>query len=71
MPEDNWTGRTGYVHDAIAEDFADLSNFEIYACGPPAMVYAGKDVFLERGLAEENYFSDAFEFQDPKKESDS
>lgn len=71
MPEDNWTGRTGYVHNAVAEDFADLSNYEIYACGPPAMVYAGKDVFLKQGLSEANYFSDAFEFQDPKQQSDS
>ncbi len=68
MPEDNWQGRTGYVHEAIAADFDDLSGMDIYACGPPAMVHAGKDVFEKLGLELEHYYSDAFEFQDPKKE---
>jgi CDP-4-dehydro-6-deoxyglucose reductase len=61
--EDHWEGRTGYVHDAIAEDYPDLSNYEIYASGPPAMVYAGKDIFEKQGLNLQHYFSDAFEFQ--------
>lgn len=60
--DDEWQGATGFVHDAILQDFADLSGVEIYASGPPAMVYAGRDVFLPRGLAQQNYFSDAFEF---------
>lgn len=64
--EDDWQGRTGYVHQAIVDDFDDLSAYEIYACGPPAMVYAGKDAFAAKGLPLEHYFSDAFEFQDPK-----
>lgn len=59
-----WSGRTGYVHQAIIDDFDDLSEFEVYAGGPPAMVYAGKDVFHEKGLPESRYYSDAFEFQD-------
>jgi len=62
--EDNWFGRTGYVHQAIVDDFDDLSGFEVYAGGPPAMVYAGKDVFHDKGLPENRYYSDAFEFQD-------
>jgi len=64
VKSDNWKGRTGYVHKAIIEDFEDLSDFEVYAGGPPAMVYAGKDVFHEKGLPESRYYSDAFEFQD-------
>ncbi len=60
---DNWNGRTGYVHDAIMEDYDDLSGHEIYASGPPAMVYAGKDVFVKHNLDLEHYFSDAFEYQ--------
>lgn len=61
-PEDNWQGRTGWVHEAILADYPDLSGHEIYAAGPPAMVYAAQDAFKAAGLAEENYISDAFEF---------
>lgn len=61
-PEDHWTGRTGYVHEAVMADFTSLVNFEVYASGPPAMVYAGRDAFLPLGVNQEHYYSDAFEF---------
>ncbi len=60
--DDDWQGRRGYVHDAIMADFADLSGYEIYASGPPAMVYAGRDAFPAQGLDLDFYYSDAFEF---------
>ncbi len=65
LPEDQWQGRTGLVHEAILEDFADLSGYDVYACGSPAMVYAGRDAFLLKGLNADNCYSDAFEFQHP------
>lgn len=65
--EDNWQGRTGYVHEAIMADFADLSGFDIYACGPPEMVNAGFESFRTRGLTPDHYFSDAFEYARDKK----
>ncbi len=59
--------RTGYVHEAIIEDFPDgLSDYDIYASGPPVMVRAGFDRFKPHGLLEDHYYSDAFEFQAPK-----
>lgn len=59
--------RTGYVHDAVIQDFPDgLSEFDVYASGPPVMVHAGFDAFKQHGLPEDHYFSDAFEFQAPK-----
>jgi CDP-4-dehydro-6-deoxyglucose reductase len=61
-PEDDWQGRTGYVHEAILEDFESLADYEVYGSGPPAMVYAGRDAFLPRGLDPKYYYSDAFEF---------
>jgi len=61
---DNWQGRTGWVHEAIIEDYPDLSAHEVYAAGPPAMVYAAEDAFAAAGLAKENYISDAFEFNE-------
>lgn len=60
--EDSWQGRTGFVHQAVVEDFADMSGFDVYASGPPAMVEAGRDAFFSRGLPEEQYFFDAFTF---------
>lgn len=61
------TMRTGYVHNAVIEDFPDgLADFDVYASGPPVMVHAGFDAFKQHGLAEDRYFSDAFEFQTPK-----
>jgi len=62
-PEDNWTGRTGYVHLSILEDYPDLSQYDLYGSGPPVMVYAGRDSFPGNGLDLKNYYSDAFEFQ--------
>ncbi len=59
--------RTGYVHDAVIEDFPEgMAEFDIYASGPPVMVHAGFDAFKKHGLTEDRYFSDAFEFQTPK-----
>jgi CDP-4-dehydro-6-deoxyglucose reductase len=60
--EDNWQGRTGFVHEAILADHANLGSYEIYAAGPPVMVYAGRDHFAAQGLDLENYISDAFEY---------
>jgi CDP-4-dehydro-6-deoxyglucose reductase len=36
LPEDAWPGRTGLVHQAVLDDFADLSGYQVYACGAPA-----------------------------------
>ncbi|POB00696.1 CDP-6-deoxy-delta-3,4-glucoseen reductase [Chromobacterium sinusclupearum] len=61
LPEDNWTGRTGFVHQAVLEDFSDLSGHQVYACGAPVMVEAAHGTFTrERGLPEDEFFSDAF-----------
>lgn len=59
--EDNWHGRTGFVHEAVLADHADLSAYEVYACGAPAMVAAAQASFTQtRALPEEAFFADAF-----------
>lgn len=58
----SWSGREGYVHQAVLEDFPDLSGYDVYAGGPPVMVSAARDAFFAQGLAEANFFYDAFEF---------
>ena len=59
-PACNWTGRIGLVHQAVLQDFADLSAFEVYACGATAMVEAAQRDFTARGLPPEAFFADAF-----------
>lgn len=59
--EDQWTGRTGFVHQAVLDDFADLSGYEVYACGAPVVVEAAHQSFIqERQLPADSFFSDAF-----------
>lgn len=61
LPEDGWSGRTGFVHEAVLSDFADLSGHEVYACGAPAMVEAARrDFTAQSGLPPEYFFADAF-----------
>jgi CDP-4-dehydro-6-deoxyglucose reductase, E3 len=59
-PEHDWHGRTGLVTEAILQDYQELTGYQIYACGPPLMVDAGRAPFMARGLPEDQYFSDAF-----------
>jgi CDP-4-dehydro-6-deoxyglucose reductase, E3 len=61
VPQDNWTGRTGFVHRAVLEDVADLSGHQVYACGAPVVVDAARrDYVGAAGLPEEEFFADAF-----------
>lgn len=64
-PEDVWTGRTGLVHLAVLEDYPDLSGYQVYCCGAPAMVEAAHRDFVAAGLPPEEFFSDAFTYAPP------
>jgi len=55
-----WTGRRGFVHQALLADHPDLRGWEVYSCGSMRMVHAAVPEFLAHGLAEEHCFSDAF-----------
>jgi CDP-4-dehydro-6-deoxyglucose reductase, E3 len=56
-----WTGRTGFVHQAVLDDFADLSGHQVYACGAPLMVDAARRSFTaSRGLPADEFFADSF-----------
>jgi len=59
---DAWDGRRGLVHAAVLEDHADLSGFQVYACGAPAMIDAARRDFCARGLPDAEFFADAFTF---------
>ncbi|MBF6630703.1 MAG: CDP-6-deoxy-delta-3,4-glucoseen reductase [Comamonas sp.] len=61
QPQDHWTGRSGYVHQAVLDDFADLSGHEVYACGAPIVVDSARSSYTsQRGLPKDAFFADAF-----------
>lgn len=57
---DGWEGRIGYVHHAVIEDFPDLKDYHVYACGSLPMINAAKDAFVAQGLSNMNFYADAF-----------
>jgi CDP-4-dehydro-6-deoxyglucose reductase len=59
---DAWTGRTGLVHQAVLDDLADFSAYQVYACGAPGMIEAARNDFHARGLPTDEFFADAFTF---------
>ncbi len=61
-PADAWVGRTGFVHQAILDDFPSLAGYQVYACGAPPMIDIGRETFVQRGLDEDDFFADSFTF---------
>jgi len=59
-PEHDWHGRIGLVTEAILQDYQKLDGYQVYACGSPEMVEAGRAPFIDRGLPEDQYYSDGF-----------
>jgi CDP-4-dehydro-6-deoxyglucose reductase len=65
-PDDAWPGRTGLVHQAVLADFRDLSGYQVYACGAPAMIDAARrDFSTLRNLPPEEFFADSFSYAAP------
>jgi CDP-4-dehydro-6-deoxyglucose reductase len=60
--EDNWSGETGFVTDSVIRHYPELAGHDIYMSGPPVMVEAGHRLFMQHGLDEYRFFSDAFEY---------
>ncbi len=61
LPEDGWDGRTGFVHQAVLQDWPDLSGHQVYACGAPIVVDSARKDFTARAqLPEEEFFADSF-----------
>jgi CDP-4-dehydro-6-deoxyglucose reductase, E3 len=61
LPADHWTGRTGFVHQAVMQDLPDLSGHEVYACGAPVMVNsAQKDFVAQCMLPGDAFYADSF-----------
>ena len=61
LSEDNWHGRTGFVHRAVLEDYSDLSGHQVYACGAPIVVDSAKRDFVPlANLPTEEFYADSF-----------
>lgn len=61
--EESWDGRIGLVHEVAMADHPDLSGYQAYVCGSPAMVNAARKDFLARcQLPQEEFFADSFDY---------
>lgn len=61
LPEDGWTGRTGFVHLAAMTDNPDMSGYQVYACGAPIVIESAKNDFVAKcNLPDDEFYSDAF-----------
>ena len=61
VASDAWSGRTGFVHQAVMADIPDISSHQVYACGAPVMVESAQRDFTERcGLPADEFYADAF-----------
>jgi aquacobalamin reductase/NAD(P)H-flavin reductase len=62
LPEAQWQGYQGYVHQAVLNEFADLSDFDIYIVGRFEMAKIARDDFIKQGALTQHIFGDAFSF---------
>jgi CDP-4-dehydro-6-deoxyglucose reductase len=61
LASDDWSGRSGFVHQAVMADIPDLSGHQVYACGAPVMVESAQRDFIEScGLPADEFYADAF-----------
>ena len=64
LPEDNWTGYTGFIHqvlyDNYLKDHESPEDIEYYLCGPPLMLKACFDMLDSLGVEPENILYDDF-----------
>ncbi|PKB23998.1 CDP-6-deoxy-delta-3,4-glucoseen reductase [Janthinobacterium sp. 64] len=61
LPEDAWSGRTGFVHQAVMADLPDLSAYQVYACGAPIVVESANRDFVQLcQLPADEFYADAF-----------
>jgi len=64
MPEDNWTGLTGFIHNVVHDNYLNEhtapEDCEYYMCGPPMMTSAVINMLEELGVERENILLDDF-----------
>ena len=64
LPEDNWTGPTGFIHNVLYENYLKdhpaPEDCEFYMCGPPMMNKAVVNLLENLGVEPENILLDDF-----------
>ena len=64
LPEDNWKGYTGFIHNVLYEEFLknhpNPEDCEYYMCGPPIMNSSVINMLIANGVDPENIFLDDF-----------
>ena len=62
LPESHWQGHQGYVHQAVLDDFDDLSSFDIYVVGRFEMAKVAREDFMKKGALVDHIYGHAFAF---------
>ncbi|MEI6892913.1 MAG: NADH:ubiquinone reductase (Na(+)-transporting) subunit F [Pontiella sp.] len=64
LPEDNWEGLTGFIHNVVLNEYLDKhedpAEIEYYLCGPPIMLKCVKDMTYDLGVEPEMVLADDF-----------
>lgn len=64
LPEDNWTGPTGFIHQVVQDTYLnnhpDPGEIEYYLCGPPMMIDAVNKMLYNMGVEREMIRYDVF-----------
>jgi Na+-transporting NADH:ubiquinone oxidoreductase subunit F len=64
LPEDNWTGHTGFIHNVVLENYLKdheaPEDIEYYLCGPPMMLSAVMNMLDDLGVEKEMIRFDDF-----------
>lgn len=64
QPEDNWDGKTGFIHQVLLDNYLKdhpaPEDCEFYMCGPPMMNSAVVNMLLDLGVEPENIMLDDF-----------
>jgi len=64
LPEDNWTGPAGFIHNVLYENYLKNhpapEDIEYYMCGPQVMSAAVINMLLKLGVERENIMFDNF-----------
>jgi len=64
LPEDDWQGKTGFIHDVVLrnhlEGYPSLESVEFYLCGPPMMIDACKKMLNQLGVPPHQIAYDEF-----------
>jgi len=64
LPEDNWTGKVGFIHEVLRDNYLlkhpDPTEIEFYMCGPPPMINAVNKMLFDLGVDKEMIAYDEF-----------